>query len=84
MKRKINLISEKKPLDNQIRFFDNVLYNDSVILLKDIIDIKSFYFVTSTDTIGKIKTDVFKDKNHIYYFQDLPSTYPLIRVKNYK
>lgn len=81
LKRKIDIMSEKKSLKNQIRFFRYVFYNDSVYMLKDIVDINTFHFVISvTDTVKSSKYDIFEDKRHRYNFQYLPPTSPEIKA----
>lgn len=81
LKRQVDLMSEKKPLDNQERYYDIVLYKDSAYMLKDIVDVNSFHFIRSViDTSISNKSDIFEDKNYIYKFQHLPPTSPEIKV----
>jgi hypothetical protein len=81
LKRQVDLMSEKKPLDNQERYYDRVLYKDSAYMLKDIVDFNSFHFIRSViDTSISNKSDIFEDKNYIYKFQHLPPTSPEIKV----
>ena len=68
-----------------IHYFDDISYNDSVLKLKDIIDIASFkYNKTINDTLCKNYSDYFVDDKYIYRFQYLPPCYPQIRVTKKK
>jgi hypothetical protein len=82
LKREIHLINKINDKHKKTRFFDCLIYKDSVIFLKNFVDVESFYFVNTTDTIGKIKTDIFKDKKHIYFFKNKPASFPLIVAKD--
>jgi len=81
LKRDIDIMSEKKPQEDQSRFFNLVRYRDSTYLLKDLIEVQTFRFVKSvTDTISINKSDIFEDKKRIYKFQYLPPTSPEIKA----
>ncbi|MBE7654006.1 hypothetical protein G1L01_13290 [Tenacibaculum finnmarkense] len=77
LKREVYLSKKEdyKP-SKYVRYFDLVNYNDSILELKKIIDVKSFHQVKKSDT--------FSDKKYIYIFIDKPAISPNIYVYDRK
>ncbi len=70
LKREIYIVSRKNS-DKKTAYFDLAIYKDSVVKLKDFIDVNSFY---------QIKKDSFIDKKYVYIFNNFPNTFPKIDI----
>ena len=73
LKREIYIVSRKKIDKKKTAYFDLAIYKDSVVKLKDFINLNSFY---------QIKKDSFIDKKYVYIFDNFPNAFPKIKIYN--
>lgn len=71
IRKEINILdrADSKRL-KEIRYFDDASYYDSVVKLKDFIDIKTFQ---------RLRANEFEDKNFKYIFKDIPAIFPNLK-----